>query len=47
MTEHDGDCTSDATPRTFVIKGDKDISKDIKKVVITQSGTETEVPIEK
>lgn len=47
LTEHDGECTSDATPRTFVIQGDKDISKDIKKVVITQSGTKTEIPIKK
>jgi len=47
LTEHDGDCTSDATPRTFVIQGDKDKSKEIKKVVITQSGTETDIPIKK
>lgn len=41
LTEPDGNCTSDATPRTFVIQG----NKNIEKVVITQGGTETSIPI--
>ncbi len=45
LTEEDGICTSDATPRTFVIQGDKDLSKRVKDIMITQSGTETNVPI--
>lgn len=38
-------CTADATPRTFVIQIDKEISKDVNNVVIIQSGVETNVPI--
>lgn len=42
----DGDCTADATPRTFVIQIDKEISKEIENVVIVQSRVETSIPIE-
>ncbi|OLS35899.1 hypothetical protein [Bacillus sp. MRMR6] len=46
LTEPEGACTSDATPRTFVVQIDKKISKDIVNVVIVQSGIETNVPFE-
>ncbi|MFD1738131.1 hypothetical protein ACFSCX_16510 [Bacillus salitolerans] len=37
--------TSDATPRTFVIKVEKGISNQINSVIITQSGVATTIPI--
>ncbi len=40
-----GNCTLDATPRTIVIVLNKDSSADIKKVVIGESGAETDVPV--
>ncbi|MFM1652624.1 hypothetical protein ACI7RC_11060 [Brevibacillus sp. B_LB10_24] len=46
LTEPDGACTSDATPRTFVIQIDKEISKEIESVVIVQNGVETSIPFE-
>jgi hypothetical protein len=46
LSEPDGACTSDATPRTFVIQIDKEKSKDIESVVVVQSGVETSVPFE-
>ncbi|HSJ38146.1 MAG TPA: hypothetical protein VK945_08010 [Planococcus sp. (in: firmicutes)] len=46
LSEPGGDCTSDATPRTFVIQIDKEISKVIENVVIVESGIETNVPFE-
>lgn len=46
LSELEGACTSDATPRTFVIQIDKGISKDIENIVIVQSGVETNVPFE-
>ena len=46
LAEPEGACTSDATPRTFVIGIEKEISKDIETVVIAQSGIETNVPFE-
>lgn len=46
LVEPEGDCTSDATPRTFVIEIDKSISKDIENLVIVQSDVETNVPFE-
>ena len=42
----DSPCTSDATPRTFVIQLDQGKSKDIESVVIIESGTETRVPLD-
>ena len=42
----DGACTSDATPRTFAIEVNKEISRDLKSVVIVQSGAETTIPID-
>ena len=47
LAEPEGACTSDATPRTFVIEIEKEISKDIENVVIVQGGIETNVPFEK
>lgn len=41
LTEPDGECTSDAAPRTFVIQGDKGMEN----VVITQDSTKTSIPI--
>lgn len=46
LSEPKGACTSDATPRTFVVQIDKEVSKDIENVVIVQSGVETVVPFE-
>ena len=46
LAEPEGACTSDATPRTFVIQINKEISKDIENVAIIQSGVETNVPFE-
>jgi hypothetical protein len=45
LSEPNGACTSDATPRTFVIQIDKKKSKDIESVVIVQNGVETSVPL--
>ena len=42
----DGNCTDDATARTFVIQIDKVKSKDLDSVIIVQSGIETRVPLE-
>ncbi|MVO98723.1 hypothetical protein [Paenibacillus lutrae] len=42
----DHTCTSDATPRTFVIGLDKEISNVLESVVIVQSEVETSVPLE-
>lgn len=46
LSEPEGTCTSDATPRTFVIEIEKEISKDVESLVIVQSGVETSVPFE-
>lgn len=46
LSEPDGACTSDATPRTFVIQIDKEVSKGIENVVIVQNRVETNVPFE-
>ncbi len=44
--EGDADCTSDATPRTFVIELDKEQSGEMENLVIVQSGIATNVPFE-
>jgi hypothetical protein len=46
LTEPKGVCTADATPRTFVLELDKEVSKGIENLVIVQSGVETSIPIE-
>lgn len=46
LSQLDGACTSDATPRTFVIEVNKEVSRDLKSVVIVQSGAETTIPID-
>lgn len=46
LSEPEGNCTSDATPRTFVIRVDKETSEKIENVVIAESGYETKVPFE-
>jgi len=43
LSEPDGACTSDATPRTFVLQIDKEIAKEMESVVIVQSGVETNI----
>lgn len=45
LSEPNGACTADATPRTFVIQMDKEKAKHIDSVFIVQSGVETSVPI--
>ncbi len=42
----DGNCTADATPRTFVIQIDKAEAKNITSFIIIEGGTETTVPLE-
>jgi hypothetical protein len=46
FAEKSGDCTADATPRTFVIKVNKEQSKSLKKVIFVERGTETPVQID-
>ena len=46
LSQPDGACTSDATPRTFVIEVNKEVSRDLMNVVIVQSGAETTIPID-
>lgn len=41
-----GNCTADATPRTFVIQIDKSEAKNITSFIIIEGGTETTVPLE-
>jgi hypothetical protein len=45
LSEPEGACTDDATPRTFVIEIDKEVSQEVKNVVIVQSQVETSIPI--
>ncbi len=47
LSKPDGACTTDATPRTFVIELDKEVSKDLKNMIIVESGTDTTVPIDR
>ncbi|MFI8577152.1 hypothetical protein ACIGEL_15705 [Rossellomorea aquimaris] len=46
LNDSGGDCTSDATPRTFVIGIDEESSRDFKNVVIVDGEVETSIPIE-
>ncbi|MEH7126527.1 hypothetical protein V7127_25375 [Bacillus sp. JJ1773] len=46
LSQPDGNCTSDATPRTFVIEVNKEVSRDLKSVVIVQSDAVTTIPID-
>ncbi len=46
LSKPDGFCTSDATPRTFVIQVNKEVSRDLKNAVIVKSGVETTIPID-
>lgn len=46
LSTPDGACTSDATPRTFVIELNKEVSTDLKNVVIIENGAVTIVPID-
>ena len=45
LSEPDGACTADATPRTFVIQIDKEIAKNIEALVIVQDGVETSIAL--
>ncbi|KAB8127476.1 hypothetical protein F9U64_17675 [Gracilibacillus oryzae] len=40
------ECTTDASPRTFVIQIDKEKSKKVERLVVVQSGAETNIPLE-
>lgn len=42
----DGNCTADASPRTFVIKMDKKTSEKLENVSIIASGLETTIPFD-
>lgn len=44
LSKPDGACTDDATPRTFVIEIDKEISNFLESVVIVESEVETSIP---
>lgn len=46
LSQSDSACTSDATPRTFVIEVNKEVSRDLKNVIIVQSGAETTILID-
>ncbi|MBP2239632.1 putative lipoprotein NlpE involved in copper resistance [Cytobacillus eiseniae] len=46
LTEQDGACTADATPRTFVIQMEKEEVRDIENVTIIQSDMETSIPLD-
>ncbi|WP_372869489.1 hypothetical protein [Planomicrobium okeanokoites] len=46
LIEPDQPCTSDATPRTFVIEVNKEKSSELENLVIVQSGISTTVPFE-
>ncbi|RAZ81274.1 hypothetical protein [Planococcus halotolerans] len=46
LIEPDRPCTTDATPRTFVIEIDKEKSSELENLVIVQSGIATTVPFE-
>ncbi|MBD8067820.1 hypothetical protein [Bacillus sp. PS06] len=45
LSEPTGNCTADATPRTFVIEFGYEEGKNIEKVIIVQSEIETNIPI--
>lgn len=45
LSEPEGACTSDATPRTFVIQVEKGITNNMDNIVIVQSSVETKVPL--
>ncbi|ALC90555.1 hypothetical protein AM500_12730 [Bacillus sp. FJAT-18017] len=45
LVEPGGNCTADATPRTFVFKVDNDQFMKLESVSITQSGIDTRVPL--
>ncbi len=44
ISEPEGACTADASPRTFVLQVDKAISKEVKRLIINQNGVDREVP---
>lgn len=46
LSEPDIPCTSDGTPRTFVISVDKEVFKDLESVIIAESEVETNIPFE-
>lgn len=46
LSQPNGACNADATPRTFVIQINKDVSKDLKNLEIVQNGAETTIPID-
>ncbi|WP_433748284.1 hypothetical protein [Falsibacillus pallidus] len=46
LTTKGGDCTADASPRSFVIQIDKKISNKVKSVTMEESRIKTEIPIE-
>ncbi|WBL16610.1 hypothetical protein [Sutcliffiella sp. NC1] len=39
-----GNCTADATPRTFVLELENEMIRDIEELIIVQSGYTTEMP---
>lgn len=42
----DGNCTSDATPRTFVLQVDQEVAKQIESVQVLENEVETNVPLD-
>lgn len=46
LNDSGGSCTADASPRTFVIEIDKEISRDIKNVIIVEDKVETDIPFD-
>ncbi|WP_316569517.1 hypothetical protein [Neobacillus sp. YIM B06451] len=45
LAAESGVCTTDATPRTFVIEIKKDASEKLRNFVVVQGGKETSVPV--
>jgi hypothetical protein len=46
LSEPKGACTSDATPRTFVIEVNKELSHTVENVTIVQSGVKTTISVD-
>ncbi|WP_409271934.1 hypothetical protein V1499_19870 [Neobacillus sp. SCS-31] len=45
LAAESGVCTTDATPRTFVIKIEKDASEKLRNLIVVQGGKEISVPV--
>ncbi|MDX8344128.1 hypothetical protein [Rossellomorea sp. YZS02] len=46
LSEPDGPCTADASPKTFVIEVDHETEKKLDTIIIVEEDIQTSVPIE-